>query len=149
MHYCPQEPKSRISAVQLHFSWCCLAETGWPCSQVLSLDLQLHCCHGMELHIIPLQRQSLGTAVQCSGIVVCFARTGMALARQQQQRVQQQEGPAGAGHDVPEAMLLSATGLGSNEAGLEVSGIGGAARVGAELAGGCLDRYVTQHTCWG
>eukprot|EP00891_Asterochloris_glomerata_P003629 jgi/Astpho2/3629/fgenesh1_pg.00058_%23_26_t len=65
---------------------------------------------------------------------------GMALARQQQQRIQQQEGPVGLGHDVPEAMLLSATGLGSNQAGLEVSGVGGAARVGAEHAGGWLDR---------
>ena len=73
----------------------------------------------------------------------------MALARQQQQRVQQQEGPASSEHDVPEAMLLSATGLGNNQAGLEVSGVGGAARVGAEHAGGWPDRHETKLTCWG
>ena len=89
------------------------------------------------------------TALQCSETGVSPARTGLALARQQQQRLQQQEGPAGSGHDVPEAMLLSATGLGSNQAGLEVSGVGGAARVGAEHAGGWPDHCETKHTCWG
>ena len=117
-------PAMRFAAALLHLNW---AFTQCPCS-VSSYS---------------------NAALQCSEIGVSLARIGMALARQQQQRIQQQQGPAGSGHDVPEAMLLSATGLGSNQAGLEVSGVGGAARVGAEHAGGWLHRCETKQTCWG
>ena len=138
MHCRLHEHESRISAVQLRLSQCCLAETGWP-HQVLSLDLQPNCCYSIGLpHDTLAAAAHSNTAQQSPETGVSLARVGMALARQQQQRVQQQESPAGSGHEVPEAMLLSATGLGSNQAGLEVSGVGGAARVGAEHAGGQL-----------
>lgn len=141
MHCCLQEQKNRIPAVQLRLPLCCLAETGWPWVHSLSLEVQLHCCCSVEHSYSTLAAAThLKTALQNSELLVSLVCTGMALARQQQQRIQQQEGPVGLGHDVPEAMLLSATGLGSNQAGLEVSGVGGAARVGAEHAGGWLDR---------